>query len=73
MNVISQHGVGVSNAITILFLVRLRFAYPSPQFESAKYGIRARQMLKTSKKQYAILIGIKHLKIFQLMQKMKFE
>ena len=34
---------------------------------SLKYEVTARQMLKVLEKQYPVLIGIKHLKIFQLM------
>ena len=44
----------LKNAITI-FLVRLTFAYPSHHLMSAKYGVKARQILKILKKQYPVL------------------
>ena len=74
-SVISKRGVDVSifeKCHYNIIVGKTDIFVPLLHLISAKYGITARQMLKILKKQYPVLIGIKHLKIFQLMQKLNF-
>ena len=74
-NVISKHGVDASifeKCHHNIIFGKIDIRAPLPPAYVREVRITARPVLKISKKQYSVLIGKKHLKIFRLMQKWNF-
>ena len=74
INVISKHGLDASifeKCHHIVSFGKVDIRVPLPP--AYVHKVWQMQMLKISKKQYPVLIGIKHLKIFRSLQKRNFE